>query len=79
MAKIISYKFLSAKINHGTEENPDIEKIILDKLMKCNTQAEFEANYPIAKKEAVGEIIIEGEFDSPEPTLEDAFNVLLGL
>ena len=28
--KIISYKFLSAEINHGTEENPNIEQFFLD-------------------------------------------------
>lgn len=79
MAKVIKYKFVSSEINHGTEENPNFEQILLDKLMECETQAEFEASYRIAEREAVGEIIIEGEFDSPESTLEDAFNVLLGL
>lgn len=63
MAKIIKYKFLSTKINHGTDENPDIEQIILDKSFECKTQAQFESNYPIAEKEAVGEIEITGEFD----------------
>ena len=69
MAKVIKYKFLSAEINHGTEENPDIEQILLDKSMECNTQAEFDANYPIAEKEAVGEIIIDDDFNpDPVPT-----------
>ena len=45
--KIIKYKFLSAEINHGTEENPNIEQILLDKAMGWN-----EINEEIAKAEA---------------------------
>lgn len=67
MAKIISYKFLSSVVNHGTEESTDIKQAILPKSLKCNTQADFERNYPIAEKEAVpGTIEVNGEFD-PEP------------
>ena len=69
MAKFIKYKFLSSEINHGTEENPDIEQIILSAKIECKTQAHFDANYPIAEKEAVGEITVEGEFE-PEPAPE---------
>lgn len=71
--KIIKYKFLSAEINHGTEENPDIEQTILSAKIECKTQAQFDANYSIAEKEAVGEIIVEGEFDEVlnEPTQLD--------
>lgn len=47
MAKMIYYKFLSAEINHGTEEEPKIEQIFLEKAM-----AYTEANEEIAKKEA---------------------------
>lgn len=65
--KAIKYNFLSCEINYGTEENPDIEQVLLDKIIECKTQADFDANYLIAEKEAVGEIIVEGEFD-PEPT-----------
>lgn len=57
MAKIIKYKFLSAEINHGTEENPAIEQIFLDKAMDWN-----EANEEVAKREAHnGEYIIEDD------------------
>lgn len=63
MAKIIKYKFLSCEVNHGTEESPDIEQILLDKEIECNTQADYDANYPVAEKEAVGEIVVEGKFD----------------
>lgn len=67
MAKVIKYKFLSCEINHGTEENPDIEQIFLDKSISCTTQAQYDANYPIAEREAVpGTIEVSGEFD-PEP------------
>lgn len=47
--KIIKYKFLSAEINHGTEEEPKIEQIFLEKSM-----AYTEANEEIAKTEAWG-------------------------
>lgn len=67
MAKFIKYDFLSCEVNNGTEENPDIEQIILPKSLRCNTQAAYEINYQIAKREAVpGTIMIRGEFD-PEP------------
>lgn len=67
--KTIKYKVLQSTINHGTEETPIIEQIILDVEIKCPTQESYDANYPIAEKEAVGKIIVEGEFDpEPEPT-----------
>ena len=82
MAKRMSYQYLSCEINHGTEENPSIEQILQDAYIECKTQAIFDANYPIAEKEAVGEIIVEGEFDSEpvaEPTADGVLNVLLGV
>ena len=82
--KIMKYKFLSCEINHGTEENPNIEQVFLDKEIHCDTQAVFDASYPIAEKEAVGEIIVEGDFDLEEPNdaeriaeLEEALELLL--
>lgn len=84
MAKTMKYKFLSCEINHGTEENPNIEQVFLDKEIYCDTQAVFDTNYPIAEKEAVGEIIVEGAFEEEEPTekdriaqLEEALELLL--
>lgn len=66
--KVIKYKICN-HINYGTKENPDVKQIIIDALIECKTQADFDANYPIAEKEAVGEIIVEGEFDKiPEST-----------
>ena len=62
--KIIKYKFLSAEINHGTEENPNIEQFFLDKSMGWN-----EVNEEIAKAEAYkGEYTIEDDGVSPYPT-----------
>ena len=90
MAKIIKYKFLSAEINHGTKEEPNIEQIILDKSMECPTQAIYDANLPIAEAEAIPGTLDRdplGEFD-PEPEaqpsdaeriaeLEEALDMLL--
>jgi hypothetical protein len=70
--KTIKYKFLVAEINRGTEEKPNIEKILLDKAIECKNQAVYDANYPIAEKEAVGEIIVEGDFEAEKPTQLDA-------
>lgn len=60
--KIIKYKFLSAEINHGTEENPDIEQVLLDKSMPWS-----QSNEAIAKAEAYnGEYFVEDD-GQPEP------------
>ena len=81
--KIIKYKFLSCEVNRGTEEEPNIEQVILDAFIECKTQAGYDAIYPIAEKEAIpGTIEISGEFDpeSSEPTpitwedLDTAYN-----
>lgn len=65
MAKVISYKFLSCEVNHGTEEEPNIEQIILEKSMHWN-----KANEEIAKKEAYkGEYTIVDD-GKPEPEVQ---------
>lgn len=74
----IKYKFLSAEVNHGTEEQPDIEKIYLDKSIPYS-----EVNEEIAKKEAYnGEYTIEDD-GQPEheavETTDDVLNALLGV
>lgn len=57
MAKIIKYRFISAEINHGTEENPDIEQIFLNKSMAWSESAE-----EIAREESYnGEYTIEDD------------------
>ena len=81
--KWIKYKFLSCEVNHGTEENPNIEQIFLEKSMPYT-----EANEEIAKAEAYNgeyEIVDDGQ---PEPEaqptdaeriaeLEEALEMLL--
>lgn len=81
--KIIKYKFLSAEINHGTEENPNVVQFFINKQLECSTQADFDANYPIAEKEAdPGTIDVSGEFDAEpvaEPTADEILNAMLGV
>ena len=76
--KIIKYKFLSCEINHGTEENPDIEQIFLEKSMGWN-----EVNEEIAKAEAYnGEYTIEddGQPDPmAEPSTDEIIDAMLGV
>lgn len=82
MAKTIKYKFMSCEVNHGTEEEPNIEKIILDAEILCPTQASYEANYSIAEREAVpGTIEVTGEFDPEQDTAstDEVLNALLGV
>lgn len=75
--KIIKYRFLSAEINHGTEEQPVIEQVFLEKSMGWS-----DTNEEIAKKEAYnGEYTIEDD-GQPEPdttTTDDVLNALLGV
>lgn len=54
------------------ETRVEVEQIILDKSIICPTQAIFDANYPIAEREAIeGTIEVSGEFDTdPVPTGE---------
>jgi hypothetical protein len=69
VAKVIKYKFLSVEVNHGTEENPIVEQIFIEKTMGWN-----EVNEEIAKKEAYkGEYTIEddGIEEISEPTWQD--------
>lgn len=80
--KAIKYKFLSAEVNRGSEEKPNMERIFLDKTVPWN-----ETNEEIARREAHnGEYIIEddGLEEVNEPTdaeriaeLEEALNLLL--
>lgn len=73
--KIIKYKFLSAEVNHGTEENPNIKNVFVDKFMSWN-----EANEEIAKREAYnGEYTIEDDgLEEPvaDPTPEERITEL---
>ena len=51
MAKIIKYQFSAGEVNRGTEEEPNIEQVILDKEIECETETVFDANYSIAEKD----------------------------
>lgn len=82
MAKVISYKYVAGEVNHGTEEKPNIEHITNPKKFICKTQTQYDANYPVAEKEAIpGTIEVSGEFE-PEgdtATTDDVLNALLGV
>ena len=78
MAKVIKYQFLSCEINHGTEEEPNMEQVFFDKTISYS-----ETNEEIAKAEAYnGEYTIEDD-GQPEPelmeTADDVLNALLGV
>lgn len=77
--KIIKYKYLINEINHGTEEEPDIEQIFIDKNIRCSSEY-LETNKEIAKKEAYnGEYTVEDDGEpEPEvvPTAEERISTL---
>lgn len=65
MAKVIKYNFLSCEVNHGTEENPVMEQIFINKSISWS-----ETNEEIAKREAYnGEYTIEDD-GQPETVAE---------
>lgn len=69
--KIIKYKFLSCEINHGTEEEPNIGQVFLNKKISCSNET-FSANYALAQREAYGEITVEDIPDlETEPSQEE--------
>ena len=73
--KFLKYKFVAAEINHGTEEEPKIEQILIEKSMSYSAEAE-----EIAKKEAYnGEYTIEddGAEEVPAPTQQDKWEAQL--
>jgi hypothetical protein len=72
--KFLHYKFVTAEINHGTEENPDVELVMVEKQMGWSEAAE-----EIVKKEAYnGEYTIEddGIETVAAPTHEERFEAL---
>lgn len=78
MAKIIGYRFLAY-------EKPEGEPVFSEKQIICDTKAQFDANLPLARAEAVeGAVEISGEFETEMPTdkeriaeLEAALELLL--
>lgn len=75
--KLLKYN-LCTRVNHGTEENPQIEEILSPVTMGWN-----EANEEIARREAYkGEYTIEddGQPDpEPEASTDEVLNILLGV
>ena len=78
MAKVIKYEFLSCEVNHGTEEEPNIEQVFITKSMAWS-----EATEEIAKREAYnGEYTIEDDGQPApvlEPTTDELINIMLGV
>lgn len=64
--KILKYQFVCREINHGTDENPDIEQVIDENTVQCPDDL-LEANLAIYRKCAInGEVIVEdGEPELP--------------
>ena len=76
MAKAIKYN-LCTKVNHGTEEEPQIEEILYPVEMGWN-----EINEETAKREAYnGEYTIEddGQPESDTASTDDVLNAMLGV
>lgn len=78
MAKVINYQFLSAEVNNGTEENPVMEQIFLEKSVGWN-----EVNEEIAKMEAYNGNYTTEDDGQPEPVVEptadEILNTMLGV
>jgi hypothetical protein len=79
--KIIKYNRCD-RINHGTEEQPQIEEVLSPVEIRCNEDM-LEANEEIAKKEAYNgeyEIIDDGQPEPiAEPSTDNILNALLGV
>jgi hypothetical protein len=74
--KKIKYN-LCTRVNHGTEENPDIKEILTPVEMDWSV-----SNMEIARREAYGEpeIYDDGQPDPvAEPTTEELLNTILGV
>ena len=57
--KVLKFQVLQREINHGTEENPEIEIILLP-MERFSDDSNFERSYAIAKDEAYnGEVTVE--------------------
>lgn len=65
--KVLKYRLMT-EVNHGAEEQPDIQQIFSDVTMRWN-----EANEELAKREAYnGEYTIEDDGQpEPEPTEQE--------
>lgn len=65
------------------EIQEEVRRSFTDCALYCPTESAYEANLPIAQREAYnGEYTVEGEFDPEpeyEPTTDDILNTLLGV
>ena len=73
--KVLKYRLMT-EVNHGTEEQPDIQQTFADVSLGWS-----EANEGIAKREAYnGEVTVEDIPDiETKPTTDDVLNALLGV
>lgn len=60
--KKIKYQYLSCEINHGTEQEPSIEQVIIGKELDWSEDAEA-----LAKKEAIDGVYTIEDDGRPEP------------
>ena len=74
--KILKYKFVCREINHGTDENPDIEQVIAENTVQCPDDL-LEANLAIYRKVSInGEVIVEDGEPEPPPITEQRISDL---
>ena len=70
--KRIKYKFLAGEINHGTEADPDIEQVILNKQITCADEALEDTLSLVLQEACNGEYTVEdaepeGTDNAPDP------------
>lgn len=76
--KVIKYQFVSAEVNRGREEQPNIEQVFFEKTIPWS-----EANEEIAKAEAYNSEYTITDDGNPEPMVEpsadEILNAMLGV
>ena len=78
--KLIKYRFLSSEINHGTEETPDIERVILSKHVVCADDLLEKTLNNVLQEAYNGEYTVEDvEPETEETTTDEVLNALLGV
>lgn len=71
--KKIKYSFVRAVVNRGSEENPQLENILADKVIYCPDDAALERNLSVAAAEAHdGQYTIEDDGVTETISLSDA-------
>lgn len=78
--KLIKYRFLSSEINHGTEETPDIERVILNKHVVCADDYLKKTLENVLQEAYNGAYTVEDvEPKTAEATADEVLNTLLGV